>query len=202
MKSVAIFGGNEFLPADQITTLLTDDVVRSVLISEGLEPTEPLVNFVVREARIVFLTLHQTRNILALTGIREDNFTDACLPVSKTRSRTAEGRFQWSVGALKKGQSTNDSAVEKWPGFKKWSSLQIENFIEYQWLFLAPIFGKPELLCVLPFSTPLPFLKAVEHVSSIYKVWIHPSHLEQSINLYVSTPHYLLAIINRYGLQL
>ncbi|KAI1269240.1 kinase-like domain-containing protein [Xylariaceae sp. FL1019] len=187
IRSAAAFGGERFLPADQIVTLVTKDVVAQELKLAGVEPTDGLVEFTLREARVVFLTLSHTMNLQAFKALQANNFTDDCLPVKTTPGLTNGGDFRWIVDRfVGASHQAGRSSPGRWDGFDDWSSLQVENFAESQWLFLAPVLGVSYHSRVLQANTPMPFLETSELSSTTHKVWVHPSHIETDVTLHVS----------------
>ncbi|KAI0151779.1 hypothetical protein GGR57DRAFT_172790 [Xylariaceae sp. FL1272] len=185
MRSPEIFGGKRFLPADRIAELVTKDVVAYELKAAGVEPTDALVNFALGDARIVFLTLYNTMNLQSLAAALSDNLTDHRLPIKKTLGAREDGSFRWIVeDSVGQDPGTDEIGLQQRNVFSQWTPLQVESFVESQWLFLAPILGISDHPCTFQANTPMPFLNAIRYSNTMYKTWVHPSHINAGPTLH------------------
>ncbi|ORY60792.1 uncharacterized protein BCR38DRAFT_411908 [Pseudomassariella vexata] len=183
--SADVLGNQRFLPVDRMITLATRTNVVSAYkeANDGAGPSEEVIEFVLKRARKVFLTLIRINHIKAIDSLYKAGFDDNNLPVGKIRPENRKGRFRWEVRRL--NETTNEVTYE--PGyevFNKWASETIAGFVDSQWQFLPASYSESKFSHTLHQDCPLPFLAdgntepAEGHFSWVYKVRVHSTYAQ------------------------
>ncbi|RSL50901.1 hypothetical protein CEP53_008631 [Fusarium sp. AF-6] len=168
-------GGQEtyqlFLPRDHIS-LLTDRNKVELTLKEKLTNPEDVVKlteYVVGNAKKVFLLLIYSDTIKYIGDLQKAAFTDDDLPVIDTQSEDGDGVsiHRWHVNDT---NDTNDTKREEqaltYVGeqvltcFKGWRESELEDFVEKQWIFLAPVFPSDKFDHVFHDMCRLPYVSA------------------------------------------
>ncbi|ETS76031.1 hypothetical protein PFICI_12975 [Pestalotiopsis fici W106-1] len=198
VTSDAALGGQDFLPNDEIRKLLKKENIAVVLGENNLHTTEQLVNFVLKSAGKVFLTLVKIGKVSALTELFAENFNDSGLPVQRVE--------RGSRAVISLDGSINAANTKRWNTFQKWSNGDIDHFINSQWCFLAPSFGQGDFTRVFDKQQPLPFatpggitVQKSGQFSLVLKASIHPAHADPALfdNIGAKTSEVAVKIFNR-----
>ena len=169
------WSGSRFIPESLVYEVITkDSIAANLSFAQRLRflfsPTNSLADRIHSQARKVFA-------ILALIGqekmigdlIYNDNITDEDLPLfldnrrSTLVSKTPEGHIAKELSS-----------------FRAWDERRVRDFLEKQWLVLAPILdGTGEPIELTP-NCPLPIIKSEMRIRRrgmhIYEAWLHPAH--------------------------
>ncbi len=136
-----------FLPADEIDALTESRVVLSEFQEKDLDYTSELIEFASGPGRRLFLILVQIDHLGGLMSLYNEGFDDSHLPVdiekrTREKKRTERRRLLYEVGSIDEGSNTLKPG--RWQGFMSelWDNSKLEQFVENQWLFLAPVFAK------------------------------------------------------------
>ncbi|KAI3324944.1 HET-domain-containing protein [Xylariaceae sp. AK1471] len=172
--------GYRFLPEDRITQLLTKQTIRRVLETSEVVPTERLINFAFTKARRIFLTLVYIDCVAGLEDFEAQRFHDEHLPLGKQDERNSQGRKSAVLGSLNETTDTLKPGFR--PTFESLDRFRLKSFLEFQWCFLAPIFGGSSFYRTFHPRRRLPFIRLEEglhregHFSSVDQVEIHKAH--------------------------
>jgi hypothetical protein len=165
--------GKDFLPADDLEDLISEDNVSAVLEEAGIEQTElnDLVKFVLLDAKKTFATLLCIQKVATIQDFLRGGFTDEDLPIGM-ESGTTE-----NVVSLQPRHNPGS-----WAMFKTWNLLDISYFRLYQWRFLVPIFDlQSKFEYALEEGRLLPFTKRLDtissHFSTVHRMIVHPAHI-------------------------
>jgi hypothetical protein len=168
---------SKFLPERLIHEIVTKDNIKATLprrlwIPSQFSPTGSIVDRIHDQAKKVFAILTligQEHTISDL--IYKDNITDKDLPL-----------FPGSPGKsilCSLGLRGGDTAKE-FPSFASWDEWRVRDFLEKQWLVLAPILDVTGKELNLDPRCPLPFteieLRAWSRGTFIHKASLHPAH--------------------------
>ncbi|KAH6652866.1 kinase-like domain-containing protein [Truncatella angustata] len=186
----------DFLPQGSFQSLVTPERVKDVFdFSAGKNGISPkLVNFVVQKARRLFaiLAMTGTEILPALESLRQYNFTDEDLPISRD---TINDNCDITNTDRKCSHLPPFSVFHKPP----WDRLTLLRFYNEQWKFLAPVFPNDcrnqqlSIKCILPFiKAPLGGERKSSFFSDVYQVKIHPSH--QDVHFPTGTNNTLMAL--------
>jgi len=161
-----------FFPECRIAELITRDSIVEELEYEDcdLENSEDnsLIDFIVKYAKKVFaialmIDVSGANLRVAIKNFKAFNFQDESLPLSK-------------------------DALPGLPFFSKkpWSRLRTHNFLQNQWIFLAPVFSKTKFKLDLEPEHILPFTWVSNEAkdgtfSQVFQVKIHESHQEDLV---------------------
>lgn len=165
-------GCSLFLPKDMAESLMQLERVKSTLREHIKEITaesiEGLAKYVMTHAKQVFLTLVFSSTVNAMKKLQESEFKDEDLPVC--------------IKSDKICKTNSDSPLEC---FADWKSMDIDNFYERQWIFLAPVFHENKFMYEFDGHYRLPYLPAEEpsnatgHFGEIQKLKIHSAHYQR-----------------------
>jgi hypothetical protein len=155
-----------FLPQSFLSEFITKAAVAEEL-EENLDTdnNSGLVNFIVESAKKVFATaiisaIDGSNLYMLMKRFQETEFDDSCLPL-KRDTMLALPCFQG----------------------KFWNKLRTHNFLQNQWVFLAPIFSKSQFKIELEPEHIFPFTWVSNDAkegtfSNVYQATIHESHQE------------------------
>lgn len=136
-----------------------------------------LANRILESGQKLFVILVNLRLSRGVKDLLDAGFTDEDLPLSK--------RGDHLSSAIDRAKSF------KWP--TEWELENLDDFVEKQWLVLAPVFATEGVHRTLAPECPLPFVSVVEAQNGphnvVYKVSVDPSHHE---GFEVSTIHLIL----------
>jgi hypothetical protein len=163
-------GRRKYIPASAIDDFITKDSIKAELVRKSGNPinlsgclAEKVMNRKAKRMFAILLYLKEPRDIKRLLN---DGFTDEDLPLVKH----TEGLRS----------SLDPKKIFHLP--KNWDRQTVDEFLEKQWMLLAPVFINYGEHMVLDPECPLPFSEIDEriysHSSVIYKAKIHPSHQE------------------------
>ncbi|KAK5654273.1 hypothetical protein OQA88_7449 [Cercophora sp. LCS_1] len=148
-----------------------DEVVQCGLTEDQSSPENSLLDKSFNQARKVFA-------VLALIGqgstsselICKDNITDQDLPLSRK-----PGELSVLISVKSDGE-----APKEFPAFKSWDERRVRDFLEKQWLVLAPVLDATSKDLTLDPNCPLPIVKSILKVKGygfyVYQAWLHPAH--------------------------
>lgn len=183
MEEVLIFSdegfpGQRFLPEDKANDLLTKRTIELELEAGGLTPDEWLVDTILKKAAKIFFTLVWIENIQTIEELLKDGIDDRGLPVQLREKYNYEGGSRWVVGSLK--QISSETTSSHWPIFETWNLSHINEFIDNQWLLLAPVLSYDTFWYDLGRNCPLPFLRPEKRIfsrnRSIHHTELHNAH--------------------------
>ena len=155
-----------FLPQSFLSEIITKAAVAEELEENvDIDNDSGLVNFIVESAKKVFATaiicdIDGSNLYMLMKRFQETEFDDSCLPLKRD-----------TILALPCFQG------------KFWNKLRTHNFLQSQWVFLAPIFSKSRFKIELEPEHIFPFTwvgnDAKEGTfSNVYQATIHESHQE------------------------
>ncbi|RYP04080.1 hypothetical protein DL765_010313 [Monosporascus sp. GIB2] len=164
----------------KLAVFVTKENVDNVLKDAGVPDAEHLTNFVLSDAKKLFLILvmmsrREKEKISLLADLKRSNISDASLPI-QFYSNGGEGRYYWS--------SLERSAEEKSEFFGNWDRGDRDLLAEtYQWRFLAPVFGQDIFRFNFDSRRILPYLYAEPRPAScgffgeVSRIEIHKAHV-------------------------
>ncbi|KAK8006878.1 cytosolic nonspecific dipeptidase [Apiospora arundinis] len=126
-----------FLPINEIGRIATRENVKSILEAQGLEDTEALTTWVMREAQKLFLilvrmttdrTIPENSPIELLRTLKYHGFRDELLPVQLS-------------GAVGVAAEKKEEEGQEFPFFESWDENDKILFEMHQWMVMAPIFS-------------------------------------------------------------
>lgn len=165
-----------FLPADSIYDLTREDLVRRELHREGVVVQEDVVSFASGRGKRTFLTLVYCDRLEYLHPISSFGFDDSELPICQTNPFASPSRV---VRSSYNG-SKPDTTLR---GFNSIPIGVIKEFIEAQWLLIAPVFSSDQFFYQFHARQPLPFVqrrpmhgRPVHDSLNVRQVRIHPAH--------------------------
>ncbi|QYS92815.1 Protein kinase domain-containing protein [Trichoderma simmonsii] len=168
-------GGNKipegcslFLPKDKAESLMQPESVESTLRQhfEDMD-IKDLARYVMTHAKQVFLTLVFSNTVNKIKNLRNSGFKDEDLPVC--------------IKSRKICKANSNSPLEC---FADWKSMDIDNFCERQWIFLAPVFHEKKFMYEFDGQHRLPYLSAKQpgdgsgHFGEVRKVQLHFAHYQ------------------------
>ncbi|KAI1736807.1 kinase-like domain-containing protein [Xylaria scruposa] len=185
--------GQDFVPLDQLNEIFTEEEVRSILHSVGLngQSSSGLLRYIMDHAKKMFATVVFMDQPLLIQDLAFANLTDAHLPVGQDLwGEDGESGDSYEVGAIRSYHSMSDklNRESNLAVFRSWPPRTRYEFCDRQWLFLAPVFSENNYKTYVHRKCPLPFLPPPEdpheikssHHSKVYKVSVHPAHLKLS----------------------
>lgn len=161
---------------DNIITELHKHQKRWSLKRMRQNPTS-LTNRILESGQKLFVILVNLRLSWGVKNLLDAGLTDKDLPLSKRGSHLSS--------------SVDPAKSFEWPA--EWELEDLDDFVEKQWLVLAPVFATGGAHRALAPECPLPFVTVVEAQNGprnvVYKVLVDPSHHE---GFEVSTIHLVL----------
>ncbi|KAM0427798.1 hypothetical protein ACHAPT_007255 [Fusarium lateritium] len=147
--------GKEFIPADVIACLASRDAVEAELMHKFKNDLlTKLVDYVLNKPAIkVFLILVSCQKISAMAKIYDSGFGDHHLPLDEQNS-TNGGKRQTQLQSL----SQHDSSCSVLNPLLSWRLADRREFLEKQWVFMAPVFTREKFAYKLHTRCPLPFI--------------------------------------------
>nr|XP_036578630.1 heterokaryon incompatibility protein [Colletotrichum truncatum]KAF6785925.1 heterokaryon incompatibility protein [Colletotrichum truncatum] len=180
--------GAEFLPADKFRDLINRSRVAKILTAAELGTEPGFIDFVVKDATCLFLTLasmstEDAARVSWLKELKSNHLTDESLPITFQMTRDAAGSntiWNWHPDSSTSNSGTRDPLhIMGWDRYNK------DMFNLYQWRFLAPVFGTGQpFRFQFPKGTVLPYVKVDRRSESkgffgeVSKVNIHPAHIK------------------------
>jgi hypothetical protein len=172
-------GGAEFLPYNKLSEFVTRDEVASAFQSANFSGWEGLVDFVLNDAKRLFLILvmmtsKAEEKLSLLEGLEHDGIKDASLPIDFNK-RENNQYYGYSLEGRHDGPQFGI--------FDEWERSECRAFKSTQWLFTAPVFGEGRFRFHFAADIRLPFLKVAAKPSSsgffgeVSRIEIHPKHL-------------------------
>jgi serine/threonine protein kinase len=159
----------QFLPLDIMDKVITEENVRHEISGKfGALLDRKLPSKTVKHAKKVFAILVEIGEPRAMKDLFSDGLTDEHLPLSR-------------VGESNKLRSKQG---KEFPSFVKWKTEQrVADFIEKQWIFLAPVLDTSGHHIELESKHPLPFVKmdviGYTKTSSVYESELHQAHFKR-----------------------
>lgn len=171
-------GGEEFLPDNKLTELVTRREVQSAFQNAGISGAEDLVDFVLNDAKRLFLILvmmtsKSEEKLSLLRGLQHDGINDTSLPIGFKRENkqcygySLEGRHDGPRFAI----------------FNDWERNERDLFESNQWRFTAPVFDNSRFRFHFATKRILPYLKVAPKPSSsgffgeVSRIEIHSAHI-------------------------
>jgi len=162
-----------FLPHDKLNDIVSREEVMSNLKDAKVSNPEDLVDFVLKDAKQLFLILVMMENLSLLGGLQQDEIKDASLPIGFDKEC-----YGYSLEELE------PLGKPRFSIFKDWSRNERRLFDTYQWNFAIPMFNGSQFRFHFHRSRILPFLnsEAKKPVSSgffgeVSRTEIHPAHI-------------------------
>jgi hypothetical protein len=193
-KQSAIGGDEWFLPFNVVDDLTTRELVLAEIEAAGIADNlhAPLADFVLKDAKRVFLMLVWSEEVGALPDLYDEGFSDQDLPIGLEQGSVGSSRkFQYIVRSW--NESSTTLKPQQWAAFSTWKNKDLEHFEKGQWHFLAPKFEKQRFQYRLHPKRPLPFLsktnflEKVGFFSRVYQVGIHDAHHEEAVSTHYHT---------------
>ncbi|WAO87250.1 Protein kinase domain-containing protein [Fusarium falciforme] len=172
-----------FVPQDNIQSLTERDKVELTLNEELTKPEDilALTEYVVGKAKKVFLLLIYSDTIKYIRDLQTTGFTDEDLPVIM---RESEDGSSVSVHRWRAHDTSTYAERQSLTCFSSWTEPELEDFLEKQWIFLAPVFARNKFAHVLYSRSPLPYMRTQGsdtssgegHFGTIRKRGLHNGH--------------------------
>ncbi|KAK1498983.1 protein kinase domain-containing protein [Colletotrichum cuscutae] len=178
----------KFLPLDTLNRLITEENVRSELarkpprrprisLTSASEQARTLASRVVtKKGRKLFVILVHLKKPWDVRKLMDAGLNDDFLPFF----RNGQGRNEDQL------QSARDARIIFNPP-DDWEDQDVDDFIDKQWLVLAPVFGTSGAHRILDASCPLPLVKVDGTIhgpgSVVYKTDVHPSQQQGIMSL-------------------
>jgi hypothetical protein len=171
--------GDEFLPYNKLSELVTRDGVVSAFQIADFSGWEDLVDFVLNDAKRLFLILvmmtsRKEEKLSLLKGLEYDGIKDASLPIGFNK-RENKQYYGYSLEGRHDGPQFGI--------FDEWERNERELFESNQWRFIAPVFGEGRFRFHFATKIRLPFLKVAPKPSSsgffgeVSRIEMHPKHI-------------------------
>jgi len=160
-----------------------------------------LLDFIVTRAKklfIICIRTHQFKIHTKMTMFMEQNFDDGQLPIKSVRStKPADTPDDHPFSIMNK-------AYAKGKRRRLWKMMDIDDFLDYQWMFLAPIISTTALLQdfgqrTMPFissETP-PSFRGTFSIVTRYEV--HHAHIDNAHEVFVANILHQSRIANDYS---
>ncbi|KAI0474845.1 kinase-like protein [Xylaria cf. heliscus] len=161
-----------FLPLDGIDETITGDVIKAGLscCDSIFRPTLPLQ--IMERAQKVFTILGLFKEEAIIRDLFDEGLLDKDLPLARMQAA---------------GDSNNRNVLISRQGkvFKSFSApgkeMVVDNFLQKQWLVLAPVFSMAGEHLHVDQEAPLPFYNIEKiptiSINNVYKALLHPAHL-------------------------
>ncbi|KAI0436888.1 hypothetical protein F4803DRAFT_540664 [Xylaria telfairii] len=176
----AFDSGRRFLPEGSLKRLVTSKNIRGALAYWGTddEETQTLVDFVLTEARKIFIIIVDTNMINvgdALESLRKSGVTDRHLPLPQELIECKRIKDQ-----LTEKDCHHDAALDAFHK-KPWRRSAVSAFYHSQWQFLAPLFTPGHVNIKLDAKAILPLVHVgrdarMGFFSEVYEVELHRDH--------------------------
>jgi hypothetical protein len=169
----------DFLPDNELRELVTRREVRSAFQNTSISGAEDLVDFVLKDAKRLFLILvmmtsKNDQKLSLLRGLRHDGINDASLPIG-FKKRENRQYYGYSLEGRHDGP--------QFAIFKEWDRIDRELFESNQWRFTAPVFDNSRFRFHFATKRRLPYLKVAPKPSSsgffgeVSRIEIHSAHI-------------------------
>ena len=156
----------KFLPLDVMNEVITEDIVKNAISGKlGRIFDRKLPSKIVKDAKKTFAILVEIGEPGKMKELLSEGLTDDQLPLS-TVDNSAE---------------LKSHTGKRFPSFARWETEQrVTDFIDKQWIFLAPVLDSSGRHVELSSKCPLPFLDMDEightNTSTVYKSLLHHAH--------------------------
>ncbi|KAI1122255.1 kinase-like protein [Nemania abortiva] len=168
-----------FLPLNTINSVVTTGIPRPrhSCFPSIFKPAPS--HHSVERAKKSFAILGLCEKQAVIWDLLNEGLTDEDLPLSKFEGRGLP--ITSNILVSRKGK--------KFESFSKLENIAVENFLEKQWLALAPIFSTPGQHISLDRKNPLPFLD-IKYIptrsrSTVYKGMLHAAHVMPQVENHV-----------------
>jgi hypothetical protein len=175
-QSVTNKDGGDFLPHDKLNEIVSREEVMSNLKDAKVSNPEDLVEFVLKDAKQLFLILVMMEDLSLLRGLQQDEIKDASLPIGFDKEY-----YGYSL------EEREPLGKPRFSIFKDWTRNERRLFDTYQWNFAVPMFNGSQFRFHFHKNRILPFLnsEAEKSVSSgffgeVSRTEIHPAHIAVS----------------------
>lgn len=169
--------GNFFVPQDIIDSLRDEAIIRAEITRLGWpgDSTDRCVEYVLKAPAIkIFLTLAACELIKNIDHFQRIGLNDEDLPLDHRKS-SPDSRQTFASNSSVESDKRLPSG---------WGLAKRFNFLERQWMFLAPVFTNKNFVHVLNKRCPVPILNANQHggypkmgnFSSVKEITLHPAH--------------------------
>jgi hypothetical protein len=162
-----------FFPQHEVEFLIQRERVKSTLLENIANikgnDLEALVNYVMADAKQVFLTLIFSNMVKRINTLYNKGFKDQDLPVFINQQY----------------QICEPDSNTRLDCFVEWGSQDSLDFCEKQWIFLAPVFQQKKFNYEFYDDHRLPFLPVKEkmtssgHFGEVKRLLLHPAHYER-----------------------
>jgi hypothetical protein len=181
-------GGDEFLPDNKLSELVTRDGVVSAFQIAKFSGWEDLVDFVLNDAKRLFLILvmmtsRKEEKLSLLKGLECDGIKDASLPISFNK-RENKQYYGYSLEGRHDGPQFGI--------FDEWERNDRELFEGHQWRFTAPVFDGSRFRFHFAKNRRLPYLGVAQKPASsgffgeVSRIEIHRAHIRLPVLAAVS----------------
>jgi serine/threonine protein kinase len=170
-----------FLPLDVMNEVITEDTVRQAISGKlGRIFDRKLPSKIVKDAKKTFAILVEIGEPGKMKELFLEGLTDDHLPLSP----------------IKDSNELQSENGKRFPSFARWETEQrVTDFIDKQWIFLAPVLDISGRFIKLSSKCPLPFLDMDEightGTSTVYKTCLHHAHFTPQPPTPTRTPHHL-----------
>lgn len=173
-----------FVPDNDIRSLTKRDRVELTLKNGLVDPQDvlKLTEYVSEKAKKVFLLLIYCDAIKYIKDLQGGDFRDDDLPLLWKPSQGDSGvsMHRWLIN----NDASTDAEEQILPCFRAWPESKLEDFIEKQWIFLAPVFTRDKFDYVFYPSSRLPYLSTHDpgkssgegNFGTIRKCGLHNGH--------------------------
>jgi hypothetical protein len=166
--------GEEFLPYNKLGELVTRNKVLSAFEHANILDAEDLVDFVLNNARRIFLILVMMERISLLRGLQDNGVDDDSLPIGFDKENKEHCGYSLEGPRYDRPQFTV---------FNEWKRIDRMLFETNQWKFTAPVFGGSTFRFQFSPNRRLPFMKVAAKPASsgffseVSRIEIHPAHI-------------------------
>ncbi|VUC29825.1 unnamed protein product [Clonostachys rosea] len=186
-----------FLPERSIFALASEKRVAATLSSSGLfqeDDVDEMAGYVAKKAPRLFLSLIFTDCLRILKDLVKNKFTDNNLPIAYEASPGDANDYQRLCMTDQVEVPFNSARPSE--VFRQLDEKPLDDFIEDQWAFIAPVFSNEEFVTYVfhpsrrfPYSPPA---KPVRHAGSFFSVvWnvvLHDSNFNTNYKYHSSYP--------------
>jgi serine/threonine protein kinase len=170
-----IHEGREYISMDVIKNVVTKENIKAELgrtPGDGTPLEDRLADLVVENnARGVFAILVYTGQPWDIKKLLDDSLADEYLPLVRQKQELQSVPYPEKIFSVPKG----------------WHRRQVDNFLDKQWMVLAPVFKISGQHMKLDPKCPLPFSKVNENIHNhgtvVYRAQLHPWH-QQGFEVY------------------
>jgi hypothetical protein len=181
-KTAKTEGDEDFLPYNKLSELVTRDEVRSAFQDANISDAEDLVDFVLKDAKRLFLILvmmsgENDEKLSLLRGLQRDEIKDATLPIGFIKENNQY--YGYSLEGRLEGRLDGPQFAV----FNEWERRDCGFFDSCQWRFTAPVFDRSRFRFHFAGRRILPFLKVAPKPASsgffgeVSQIEIHSAHI-------------------------